>query len=260
MTNRSSVKCWLYVAAFLTAPLLASAQSTSTSENQFLAQPEIQQTEPETQSTESGIDKARTQLRMTTLVPMREGSLSGQGTSQAAPSAGYQPITGKERLHWFVMSSVGPQSLGVGVLKAGMGTAGNHPPEYGTHWDGFGKRYGIRLSGVVTSHAMEGTIGALWGEDPRYFRASGRPLGGRMKQIVVMTFAARRPDGHLAPAYARYIAKSGSNFLSNTWRVPSDSSVNDALIRTAMGFLGKMMGNAFQEFWPDVAHRLHRKR
>jgi hypothetical protein len=159
----------------------------------------------------------------------------------------YAPITGKERFEWFVSQTIGPSSLFVGVLSAGIATARDKPFEYGPGWEGFGKRYGIRLSGVSTGNAMNAGLGALWGEDPRYFTATGRPFGARMRNIVTYTFMARRPDGHLAPAYARYIATPGNNFLSNAWRANSA-----ALKRTAIGFAGRMGANAFREFWPDV--------
>lgn len=171
----------------------------------------------------------------------------------------YVPITGKERLRWFVSQTIGPPSLFVGVLSAGIATARDKPFEYGPGWDGFGKRYGIRLSGVATGNAMNAGLGALWREDPRYFTATGRPFGARVRNIVTYTFMARRPDGHLAPAYARYIATPGNNFLSNAWRADSEATNSAALKRTAIGFAGRMAANAFREFWPDakrlITHR-----
>ena len=90
----------------------------------------------------------------------------------AAPSSvpGYKPITERERLKWFVASTVGPTSLlGAGPLSAGLGTAFNNPPEYGPHWEGFGKRYGIRLTGISTGNAIEATLGAASGRRPPLF-------------------------------------------------------------------------------------------
>ena len=73
-------------------------------------------------------------------------------------------------------------------------------------------------------------------------------------------FAARRTNGDLAPAYARYIGITGNNFLSNTWRPDSVSDVNDACIRTVLGFVGRVSSNAFAEFWPDARkHIFHKK-
>ncbi|HTR68563.1 MAG TPA: hypothetical protein VMH85_22475 [Terriglobales bacterium] len=170
---------------------------------------------------------------------------------------GYAPITGRQRLSWFVRSTVGPESLAGGLFSAGIGTARDKPVEYGPHWDGFGSRYGMRLTGVATGNAMEAGLGALWGEDPRYFPApQGTAIRGRIGHVVLMTFAARRSQGQLAPAYARFIADPGNNFLSNAWRADSEATARDAAMRSMWGILGRMGGNAFKEFWPSVSKRI----
>ena len=175
-------------------------------------------------------------------------------------STSYQPITGPQRLNWAVKSTIGPVSLAAGLFSAGFGTAMNRPREYGPHWEGFGKRYGMRFTGIATGNLMEASVGALWGGDPRYFRATGQPIKG-IKNVMVVTFAARRADGELAPAYARYVGISGNNFMSNTWRADGESGVGDACLRTALGFAGRMGGNAFAEFWPTLTkHLFHKKR
>jgi hypothetical protein len=167
-------------------------------------------------------------------------------------------ITNDERLRWFVKSTIGPQGLAAGVLSAGLGTARNKPEEYGPHWEGFGKRYGMRLTGISTGNAMEAALGSLWKEDPRYFPATQRLMRKRLSNIVVMTFAARGADGRLMPAYARYVAVPGNNVLSNAWRPDSEAGIGDAGLRTLWGFLGRMGGNAFMEFWPDVKRLIHK--
>jgi hypothetical protein len=167
-------------------------------------------------------------------------------------------ISNGERLRWFVKSTIGPQGLAAGVLSAGLGTARNKPDEYGPHWEGFGKRYGMRLTGISTGKAMEAALGSLWKEDPRYFPATQKLFRRRLSNIVVMTFAARRADGRLAPAYARYVAVPGNNLLSNAWRPDSEAGIGDAGLRMLWGFLGRMGGNAFMEFWPDVKSLIHK--
>jgi hypothetical protein len=173
-------------------------------------------------------------------------------------------MTREARVKWFLVSTAGPASLAGGAFSAGWGTLFNAPPEYGPHWDGFAKRYGMRLTGVSTGNAMEAGLGALWGEDPRYARIGGKRLKNRITNIISMTFLARNPDGETMPAYARYVAVPGNNFLSNIWRARSEATVGDALVRTGIGFAGRMGQNAFAEFWPDVkrlaGRRGHRTR
>lgn len=174
--------------------------------------------------------------------------------------ANYQPASGTDRAKWFVVSTAGPLSLlAAGPISAGFGTAINKPKEYGPHWEGFGKRYGMRLTGVSTGNAIEASLGAVWGEDPRYFPSPRRGFGTRVKYVIKTTFVAPRRDGTLHPAYARYIGNVGNNFLSNTWREPSENAAGNALLRCVLGVVGRMSGNAFAEFWPDVQKRVWKK-
>ena len=168
-----------------------------------------------------------------------------------------EPVTGVERLTWFTDYTFGPAILLGSALTAGYSTEMNHPHEYGTHWKGFADRYGMQLANVATSNAMEAGLGAIWGEDPHYFRAGGQEaFRGRVGHIIKWTFVAPDRAGTLRPAYARYLAISGSSFLENTRVAPSDSNTKHALDRAALAVLAHMAGNAFHEFWPDVKHKV----
>lgn len=164
----------------------------------------------------------------------------------------YQPISGSDRAKWVFVSTFGPESLMAGGFTAAWGTAFNSPKEYGPHWDGFGKRYGMRFTGIAASNVMEAGLGSIWGEDPVYFPSPNRGFGARVKHVFWMTVVAPHRNGQLEPAYARFIAYPASNFLANTWRVSSEATTNQALARTGYAFLGKIGSNAFSEFWPSV--------
>jgi hypothetical protein len=171
----------------------------------------------------------------------------------------YRSITAKQRIRWFVKGTVGPESLAAGVLSAAIGTSNNSPREYGPSWDGFGKRYGIRLTGISTGNAIEASLGAIWGEDPRYEREPEASFGTRVRNVLKLTFAAPRRDGHLTLAYARLIAIPANNILSNTWRTGSEAQPDDVALRTLWGILGRMGSNAFVEFWPDARRHIFHK-
>jgi hypothetical protein len=173
--------------------------------------------------------------------------------------APYRMISGKERIQWAARETFGPQSFLLGTLTAGIGTARDHPEEYGPHWDGFAKRYGMRFTGVASGHVMEAGLGAIWGEDPRYVRNQNLPIKRRIGQVFLLSFTARDGRGKLMPAYARYIAIPGNNFLSNTWRVSSDATTSAALTRTGYGVLSEVASNAWTEFWPDVKRYVFRR-
>jgi len=190
--------------------------------------------------------------------PAPQGSLE-QSRKPVSRNAPYEMISGKERVRWAVRGTIGAKSLFEGLFSASLSTADNTPKEYGPHWDGFGKRYGMRLTGVATSNTMEAGLGAIWGEDPRYVRADDGTFKHRVGHVFLLTFAARNREGELMPAYARYIAIPGSNFLSNTWRADSVSHPSDAWKRTGFGVLGKLASHAWTEFWPDVKRKVFKK-
>ncbi len=155
-----------------------------------------------------------------------------------------------------LVGTLGPRSLAAGVFTSAIGTGLDRPSEYGPGFRGFGQRYGMRLTGIATSNVMEASVGALWGEDPRYFREPEKSFGGRVGSVVKQTFLTRRRDGNFEPAYARFIAVPGNNFISNLWRADSEADSYHAGIRTLEGFGGVTAGNAFSEFWPDIERKV----
>ncbi|MGD0438073.1 MAG: hypothetical protein ABSB86_16545 [Bryobacteraceae bacterium] len=171
-----------------------------------------------------------------------------------------RPVTAKQRAEWVVSYTVGPQAIIGEAISAGLGTWRDKPSEWGTHWDGFGKRAGADFAEAAVSHTMEAGLGAIWGEDPRYARDAGAPFKNRLGHVFKMTFLARDRNGNLMPAYARFIAIPSSAAISEAWRPPSEQSAGDVGARIGLGVLGRMSSNAFNEFWPDVRRLVFRRR
>ncbi len=187
-------------------------------------------------------------------------NLLPDAASASKPVPNYQPISATERGRWFLSSTVGPTSLFLaGPLSAAIGTARNIPKEYGPNWDGFGKRNGMRLTGIATGNLIEAGLGSLWGEDPRYFSSPTRGVWPRVKYVIRTTFLAPHQDGRWHPAYARFAGDIGNNFLSNTWRADSAAKTSSAVVRSVWGVVGRMGSQAFAEFGPDVQKKILRK-
>jgi hypothetical protein len=183
------------------------------------------------------------------LTPLKPQALEGP----------YHLISPRQRLRWFVTSTIGPPHLAGEVFVSACGTALDRLAEYGPHWGGFADRL-AGMAGGVTVNAIEASAGLVLREDPRYFRVPDQPFRARVGNVVRLIFAARGGDGGFRPAYARYMAILGSNFVSNTWRVRNEANAQDALLRASNGFAGRMAANAFEEFWPDVKKIVFHKR
>lgn len=171
------------------------------------------------------------------------------------PKAGN--FTTEQRFEWFIDNTMGTGSLVAGAIGAGMGTGLNHPNMRGDTGEKFAQQYEMRLAGSLTGSAAEASLGVIWREDPRYFRMPTGSFGKRVRNVIRMTLVAYRSDGSLAPAYARYIGIASSSFLTTSWE-EHGYCVHDAVLGTFTGFLGRMGGNAFQEFWPSIKPHLLR--
>jgi hypothetical protein len=192
--------------------------------------------------------------------PLQSGALQQQANvDEIAKSAPYVPPTAGDRLKWTVDGTVGPHSIATGVFMASWNTAWNLPPEWGASWSGFGKRFAAGEAQGAISNTVEAGLGAAWGEDPRYFRSGRGGIWARTGYAAEGVFMARRRDGRLSPAWARYVGAIGSNLVANTWLPESDRTALDNLRRIGNGFLGRFVGNLWMEFWPDVRRRLAKR-
>ena len=180
--------------------------------------------------------------------------------AQSALQNDTSAITAQERLGWILKTTLGPKNLSAGLFVSGWSTWHNEPPEYGPHWDGYAKRYGLRLSVGGTSNVIEAALGSVWGEDPRYKRADGQPVGRRLVHVLVSTVITHNRNGDPMPAYARYIAVPGGNLVSNMWRPDSQATLANVGVRTGLGFVSRIVSNAFSEFFPDLREHTFRKK
>ncbi len=171
----------------------------------------------------------------------------------------YEPLKGRARLKWVLNNSISPRRFAGYIVTSAIGTGTNAPREYGPHWEGFGKRIALRASTSTTGLLLEAGIGALWDEDPRYVRTTGKPVKGRILNAVKMSFMSRNSHGDLMPSYARFISVPSSAFITRTWRPESQTGVGRTVSRIPLSFLDRMISNTFNEFWPDIRKKLGRK-
>lgn len=162
----------------------------------------------------------------------------------------YGPVTSAERLRWLASENFSPVGVLEDVAVAAESTRENSPREYGTHWAGFGKRFGVVTANYGVTTAMEAGLGSLWGEDPRYKRSEGLAFPSRVARVVKMTFLARNRAGNTVPAYARLLAIPAGSFAANAWMPDTQATFHDAILRTGLSFLGRIGTNAFREFGP----------
>jgi hypothetical protein len=171
------------------------------------------------------------------------------------------PISGVERINWIVDGTVGPRSLAVGVLASTWQTSWRIPDEWSRSAFGFCERYLEREADVAISNTIEAGLGALWAEDPRYIRAPRGSARSRFSYAVKTVVLAPRGNGQLKPAWGRFAGNVFNNVIENAWLPPSMTTPRQTALRSANGMLGRLAGNLWDEFWPDIrtrlGHRVH---
>jgi hypothetical protein len=186
-------------------------------------------------------------------------SAVGNQPPSIAPDTPYRPIDGRERATWIVDGVVGARSLFiVGPLAALWQTGVDVPSEWERTWAGLGRRYAQREADVAISNALEAGVGAMWGEDPRYRRSARHGIWPRATYAIHAVFLAPRRDGRMAPAWGRVVGNVANNLIENAWLPPSAVTPGQTAVRSANGMLGRLAGNLWEEFWPDVRARLAR--
>jgi hypothetical protein len=173
-------------------------------------------------------------------------------------AAQWSPITPGQRVMWVIGGTVGPKSLGIGVVSASWDTLFNTPEEWGRTPSGFAKRYVWREIDVAISSTLEAGIGAFWGEDPRFVPSHRHGVKSRIAFAMKTTVLAPRRDGRLALAWGRYAGNVFNNVIENPWLPPSVRGPGDLVWRSASGMAGRLIGNLWEEFWPDIRARLSR--
>ena len=107
----------------------------------------------------------------------------------------YQFPEAHKRFSRYVNSIVGPGAIVEDVGLAGILTWSKSPPEWGTHWGGFGKRVASNFGwGVIKNTTIFGMDEAL-GLDSYYSRSRKKDIGSRVGNAFVSTFTARTKSG-----------------------------------------------------------------
>lgn len=171
------------------------------------------------------------------------------------------PITGAERINWIAEGMLGPRSLAIGALASTWQTSWRIPDEPSRSAFGFRERFLEREADVAISNTIEAGLGALWGEDPRYVRAPPGTARSRAAHALKTVVLAPRADGQLKLAWGRFAGNTLNNVIENAWLPPSMTTPRQTALRGANGMLGRLVGNLWEEFWPDIrTHMSHRTR
>ena len=178
------------------------------------------------------------------------------GATPLSQSLVWRPMTTSDRIDWYLDRTTGRGAILRGLAVTGWATLRDVPKEWNQDADGFAARFAHRAARVTIANSVQLGLGFVLKDDPRYYRAPEKGIGGRVTNAVVSTFTVRNSTGNLAPAYSRFAGIGVSNVISKTWLPPSQNSWGDVGIRSGAQLGGQVGFNLLREFWPDIKRKL----
>ena len=124
----------------------------------------------------------------------------------------------KKRFRNYINSMVGPMALAQRAAQSGVGTWRNSPEEWGSGWEGFGRRFASGTGkSVIKNSAMYG-LDEVLKVDSRFYRSEKRDVGSRIKNALISPVTARRPDGSRTIGIPRLVGTYTANVVAaETW-------------------------------------------
>ncbi len=167
-------------------------------------------TDPKEEADRGGVDDE------TEILTSETGAANADTASQT--QNGYTRPEPKQRLKNYVNSMFGPISLAQRAAQSGVGTWRNSPEEWGSGWEGFGRRFASGTGkSVIKNSAMYG-LDEVLKVDSRFYRSEKRDVGSRIKNALISPVTARRPDGSRTIGIPRLVGTYTANVVAaETW-------------------------------------------
>jgi hypothetical protein len=200
----------------------------------------------------------------------------GMTSRQDAP-----PLTNREKFHLFAKSAFDPVTIGIVGVQAALSQGENEFPAYGQGAQGYGKRFGASLADEVSSGFWSNYFyPVLLKEDPRYFRLGEGSLTHRIGYGIKQEFVCHTDSGGRAFNFSNVLGAFTSGAVSNIYypgrsivrTIPAtattpampvyedDRGAVLTISRASIALGYGVVGGLFDEFWPDIQHKIFHKR
>jgi hypothetical protein len=168
------------------------------------------------------------------------------------------PLTFKGKTDYYVKSMFSPETLArVGVMN-GVGAIGGISDDWGTGASAFGRRLGSRYASHFLSSTVRYGVGALHGEDPRFYRSGKQGFRARTGFVLSRTFVTQMDDGTTSIAAGRLAGNLAGNTLQSYMRVQNDDPILNGMMNAGFGLGTDAALRMVREFWPEIKKKFRR--
>jgi hypothetical protein len=174
----------------------------------------------------------------------------------------FVPINGKQKLTIAAKDSFDYPVYFIAGIFSGIGQLTNQNPSFGQGMQGFGKRFGTGYGDQMIGNMLaEGTMPALLGEDPRYFRigSSGGSGGHRLRYALTRIFITKTDRNTLRFNFSEIAGNAMSTAISNAY-LPDQRNARDNTQKFVTAIGTDAFSNVIKEFWPDVKRKMEARK
>ena len=181
--------------------------------------------------------------------------------AQQTSGTPYTPLTSEQKMRRaFKSAFLSPQAYALPLITGALTEAGEDDLPHKDTEDRVAdalSRAAIRFGRRATNNLLGGGVYAsLFRQDPRYERAEGKGVGGRVAHAVSRVFITRGDNGKLQPNYSRFAGQLSASAISNLWEqsTPGHDRIGaDATFRRfGNSFITGALFNVINEFLPDI--------
>jgi hypothetical protein len=171
------------------------------------------------------------------------------------------PLSPRQKLSLAFRSSVDPFVFFAAGVDAAIGQAQNSFAGYGQGWGAYGKYFGASylddFDGTMIGNAF---LPILLKQDPRYFRLGTGTFKHRLLYSISTTFWCKNDNQKWGPNYSNVLGNLAAGGISNLYYPASDRGAALTIERGFTVTAEGTIGGFFDEFWPDIAHKIFKGR
>jgi hypothetical protein len=169
-----------------------------------------------------------------------------------------EPLNLKGKTDYFLKSAFSTESLGRIALTTSLTSIGGTSEDWGTGTAAYGRRIGSRYAGHFAGSAVRFGVGALRGEDPRFYRSGKEGFWPRTGFVLSRTFVTKMDDGSTSIAAGRLAGTITSNTLQSYMRAQNDDPLKRGFTNAGISIGGDIAIRMVREFWPDIKKSFRR--
>jgi hypothetical protein len=175
-----------------------------------------------------------------------------QATAQPAlvpaTSSDYVRPDARTRSKRYVKSIVGPFTVARTVATSGISTWKNSPEEWGTKWEGFGRRVASSFGKKAIKQTTTFGLDEAFKLDSQFYRSKNKSVGARVKNALISPVTARDKNGKRVFGFPRLAGTYAAGIISYEAWYPDRYSWKDG-VRSGTISLGFNAGfNLVKEF------------